>query len=82
MPLKWRGHVYRLFDRILGINQYYPPGFLPVPKNKLFAQFHAPQTSAMKEEILCQLSSETSTLQLVFAMGVNINNIRQIVHIG
>ena len=52
MPLKWCGYVYRLFESIMGINQYYPPGSLPVPKNRLFAQFHAPQTSAMKEEII------------------------------
>ena len=41
----------------------------------------------MKEEILCRLSLETSTLRVVFAtvafgMGVDIHNVRQIVHIG
>ncbi len=56
MPLKWCGFVYRLFESIIGINQYYQVGSLPVPKNRLFAQFHAPQTSNMKEEILCRLS--------------------------
>ena len=71
----------------MGINQYYPPGSLPVPKSRLFAQFHAPLTGAMKGEILCQLSSETSTLRLVFAavafgMSIDIPNIRQTVHIG
>ena len=86
MPLKWCGYVYRLFESIMGINQYYPPASLPVPKNRLFAQFHAPQTSAMKEEILCRLSSETSILRVVFAtvaFGMDVDiHVRQIVHIG
>ncbi|CAB4016662.1 U3 small nucleolar RNA-associated 18 homolog [Paramuricea clavata] len=32
---------------------------MPLPKNRLFAQFHAPQTARMKDEILLQLSMET-----------------------
>ena len=52
MPLKWCGFVYQIFERILGVNQYYPTGSIPIPKNRLFAQYHAPQTDTMKEEIL------------------------------
>jgi bloom syndrome protein len=41
----------------------------------------------MKEEILCQLNSEKSNLRVVFAnvafgMGVEIQSVRQIIHIG
>ncbi len=84
MPPKWCGFVYRLFESIMGINQYYPSGSLPVPKNRLFAQFHAPQTSTIKEDILSWLSSETLTLRVIFAtvafeMGVDICNV---IHIG
>ncbi len=75
------------FESIMGINQYYPSGSLPVPKNRLFASFMLPKTSTMKEEILCRLSSETSTLRVVFAtvafgMGVDIRNVRHSFHIG
>ena len=52
MPLKWCRFVYRLFEGIMGYNQYHPPGSSALPKNRVFAQFHAHQTSAMKEEIL------------------------------
>ena len=87
MPLKWCGFVYRLFESIMGLYQYYPSNSSPVPKNRLFAQFHAPQTTSMKEEILCQLNSEKSNLRVVFAtvafgMGVDIHSVRQIIHIG
>lgn len=89
MPLKWCGFVYRLFESIMGICQYYPANSSPVPKNRLFAQFHAPQTSIMKEEILCQLNSDKSTLRVIlatvvlgFGMGVYIHSVRQIIHIG
>ena len=87
MPLKWCGFVYRLFESIMGLYQYYPSNSSPVPKNRLFAQFHAPQTTSMKEEILCQLNSEKSNLRVVFAtvafgMGVDIHLVRQIIHIG
>ena len=87
MPLKWCGVVYRLFESILGTNQYYPPGCLPLPKHRLFAQFHAPQTKIMKEEILCQLNLKKPILRVIFAtvafgMGVDIHSVRQIIHIG
>ena len=52
-----------------------------------FAQFHAPQTTEMKQEILKQLCSQKSTIHVVFAtvaigMGVDIPDIRQIIHVG
>ncbi len=50
MPLRWCGFIYRLFESVLSVDQYYPPGSLALPKNRLFAQFHAPQTAKMKEE--------------------------------
>jgi hypothetical protein len=59
MPLKWCGFVglYRQFESIMGLYQYYPSNSSLVPKNRLFAQFQAPQTTSMEEEILCQLNS-------------------------
>ncbi len=87
MPLRWCGFIYRLFEIILGVNQYYPAGSLALPKNRLFGQFHAPQTAKMKEEILEQLSLQTSKIRVVlatvaFGMGVDIRSIRQVIHIG
>ena len=87
MPLKWCGFIYRLFESVLGADQYYPPGSLALPKNRLFAQFHAPQTAKMKEEILEQLNFQSSKIRVVlatiaFGMGVDVRSIRQVIHIG
>ena len=87
VPLKLCGFSYKLFEHVLGAQQYFPPGSAPVPANRLFAQFHAPQTAEMKDEILTQLCSGASTVRVVFAtvaigMGVDIPDIRQVVHIG
>ena len=49
LPLRWCGFAYKLFETILVKAQYYPPGSIPNPKRRLFAQYHAPQTVAMKE---------------------------------
>ena len=87
VPLKLCGFAYKLFEHILGVGQYFPIGSSPNPENRLFSQFHASQTPQMKEEILKQLSSKTSTIRAVFAtvaigMGVDIPNIRQAIHVG
>ena len=42
VPLRLCGFAYKLFEHILGINQYFPPGAASIPSNRLFAQFHAP----------------------------------------
>ena len=87
LPLRWCGFAYKLFDRVLAKAQYYPDDTNPIPKKRLFAQYHAPKTSAMKEMILAQMTSESSIIRIVFAtvaigMGVDIPNIREVIHIG
>ena len=87
MSLKWCGFAYKLFDKILGDNQYYPSGAIAVPENRIFAQFHAAQTTKMKKHILKELTSSISKIRVVFAtvaigMGVDIPSIRHIIHIG
>ena len=87
LPLRWCGFAYKLFDRVLGKTQYYPDDTDPIPEKRLFAQYHAPQTSAMKEMILAQMTSESSIIRIVFAtvaigMGVDIPHIREVIHIG
>lgn len=87
LPLRWCGFVYKYFDRKLGDEQYFPSSAAAKPENRLFAQYHAPQTKAMKDQILNELSSSTSKIRLVFAtvamgMGVDIKSIRQVIHVG
>jgi hypothetical protein len=67
IPLKWCGFGYKIFESLLGSNQYYPQGSSPIPENRLFAQFHSPQTNEMKDQILRQLCSSESTVRVVFA---------------
>jgi hypothetical protein len=57
LNLRWCGFAYRLFERILGREQYFPTGADPIPENRLFLQFHSPQTAAMKEQILNELGN-------------------------
>ena len=87
IPLRLRGFAYKLFEHVRGDDQYFPPGCASIPSNRLFAQFHAQQINQMKEEILKQMNSETSIVHVVFAtvaigMGVDIQDIRQVIHIG
>ena len=66
LPLKWCGFAYKYFERQLGCQQYYPPNADALPENRLFAQFHAPQTRAMKEQILQDLALPISKVRLIF----------------
>ena len=88
LPLKWCGYAFKLFMEELDDKSYIPSDE-KIPKNCLFAQYHSPQTEEMKLEILTQLKSNDSSrkTRVVFAtvaigLGVNIPDVRQIVHIG
>lgn len=85
LPLQWCGYAYNLFDHYMGLQQYFPDGTSAEPCNRLFAQYHSPQTQKMKDEILKQLSSTNCKVRVIFAtvaigMGVNIPNVRCIIH--
>ena len=67
LPIRWCGFAFTLFESVLANHQYYPAIAPAIPKNRLFGQFHAPQTDEMKEEILRQLTSSQSTVRVVFA---------------
>ena len=87
IPLRFCGFAYKLFEHVLGVAQYFPLGSPSIPANRLFAQFHAPRTKEMKEEILKQLCSGRSVVRVLFAtvaigMGVDIPNIPQVIHFG
>ena len=87
LPLPWCGRAYKLFENTLKEKQYDPEEGPFIPENRLFGQFHAPQTVKMKETILKQLCSPDSKCRIVFAtmalgMGVNIPSVREVIHIG
>lgn len=87
LPLKWCGFAFKFFDKHLGKEQYYPFGDEALPENRLFAQYHAPQTTAMKDQILKELASPASKVRIIFAtvamgMGVDIPTIRCVFHVG
>ena len=86
LPLRWCGFAYKLFEGLLGKAQYHPPGLDPIPEHRMFAQYHAPQTSEMKEMILNQLKCISSTIRVIFAtvaigMGADIPCIREIIQV-
>ena len=83
--LRYCGYAYRLFERILADKQYHDNSHSP--SMSLFVQFHSPQTSKMKEEILKEIKKEYSHIRVIFAtsalgMGVNAPFIDQVIHIG
>lgn len=87
LSLPWCGKAYKLFESTLKEKQYHPEEGPFIPENRLFGQFHAPQTHKMKETILKELCKPESKCRVVFAtmalgMGVDIPCVRQVIHIG
>ena len=88
LPLKWCGFAFNYFVDILGEKSYFPTTSAGDPKHCLFAQYHSPQTDAMKTMTLEQLTDpkyKNKTIRVIFAtvaigLGVNIPNVRQIIH--
>ena len=71
----------------MGSAQYVPLNAEALREKRLFAQYHAPQTTAMKDQVLKELSSSTSKVRVVFAtvamgIGVDILSIRHVIHVG
>ena len=85
LKLKYCGFAYRLFERVLGSKQYVDNIY--DPSHRLFAQYHAPQTTPMKSEVLQEIKFESSNIRVVFAtaalgMGVDAPYITQVIHIS
>ena len=85
LKLKYCGYAYQLFNRILGYYQFV--GDDKEHCSRLVAQFHAPQTSHMKVEILNEIKKGLSNIRVLFAttalgMGVNVPHVSRIIHIG
>ena len=84
LKLKNCGYAYGSFERILGDKQYV--GETSEPPARLFAQFHAPQTSRIKKDILSGIKNENSRMRVLFAtsalgMGVHAPYVVNIIHI-
>eukprot|EP00794_Sanderia_malayensis_P016283 gene16284-17921_t len=85
LPLKWCGYAFRLFEHILGAEQYLHDKELP--EDRLFAQFHSPQDFMMKSLILGEIVKAVPVCRVIFAtsalgMGVDAPNIEKVIHIG
>ena len=71
----------------MGSEQYEPLRADCLAQNRLFTQFHAQYPEHEREQILHGLVKDKSKIRLIFAtiafgIGLDIPNIRQVVHIG
>ena len=85
LDLQYCGYAYRLFETVLGEEQY---AFMnnKVPGHRLFGQYNFPQTGLTKSETLGNLKTLHSFVRVIFAtsslgMGVDAPEITNIVHI-
>ena len=51
LQVKWCGFAFKYLSKHLGNEQYYPKNAEPISENRLFAQYHSPQTIAMRNQI-------------------------------
>ena len=83
LKLKYCAVAYKLFERILGAEQYVDG--IEEPAQRLFAQYHSPQTERMKKDIMNEIMKAESNIRVVFAtsalgMGVDVPYVEQIIH--
>ena len=84
LKLKYCGYAHGLFERILKDKQCV--GETSEPTARLFAQFHASQTSRMKKDIISEIKKEQSRVRVLFAtsalgMGIDAPYVTNIIHI-
>ena len=85
LKLKYCGYAYNLFERVLGDKQFV--GETRDPVGRLFAQFHAPQTTPMKKAISGEMRKTDSRIRVLFAtsalgMGVDArSSVEHVIHI-
>ena len=85
--LEMCGVGYAFLERKLGDHQFYPIGAPQIPQNRLFAEFHSPQTDKMKHELISSIVSESCKQRLIFAtvafgMGFDSPCVERIIHFG
>ena len=74
-------------SKTMGDLQYEPIGSAPLAKNRMFTQFHAQYPDHEWERIVDELTKGFSKLRLLFVtvafgIGIDVNNIRRVIHIG
>ena len=84
LKLKYCGYAYNLFERVLGDRQFV--GETRDPVGRLFAQFHAPQTTRMKKAIIGEIRKTDSRIRVLFAtsalgMGVDVPSVEHVIQI-
>ena len=85
LQLNWCGFAFKYLSKHLGNEQYYPKNAEPIPENRLFAQYHSPQTIARRSNSIGTLLT-IFKLRIVFAtvalgMGIDIPSIR-VIHLA
>lgn len=78
---------FMFFSTVLGKEQYYPSGAEPLSKNRLFSQYHAEYPQHEKERVVKEMvagkcKARVLFVTVAFGMGIDIPNIRKIVHVG
>ena len=75
LPVCWCGFTFKYFEKQLGDEQYYPSKAEAKQEYRLFARYYAPQTVAMEEQILKELSTSASkvrVLSVTVAVGMGV----------
>ena len=85
--LKTIAECFLYTSNLMGPMQYEPVGSSKGAVDRLFTQFHAQHPEHTRERIVQHLVRGNSKLRLLFVtvafgIGVDINNIRRIIHIG
>ena len=68
--LEMCGVGYAFLERKLGDHQFYPIGAPQIPQNRLFAEFHSPQTDKMKHELISSIVSVMQTETNICYSGI------------